>query len=306
MPITFNDVINRTEQLLLGFTRDQVSITYLAAPMTDTDLTFQVDPETVQNLSRGLVEIEDELILVKKFDRATGTVTVFGNGRGMAGTTPAAHASGTFVLDDPRYPKVRVKEAINDTILGTYPDLFVFGEHEFSWTAARYEYPLPADVEDVYRVTVNTIGPSKVWFPATSWRFNPQATLAGTQALPDATGKSLQVMRDFITPGRNVRVIYTKKPTTLALDADEYETVSGLPERTVDLITYGACWRLVPALEAGRLQQQNVEASERSLVVQPGNALQTAQYFERMYLRRLEEERDRFLTLFNTYQTWNS
>src|SRR2546425_4970475 len=170
MATSFDQLVSRVRQQLLGYTKDQASISYLTADMTSTDLTFSVDPETVTNISRGMVEIDSELLLVKKFDRSSGLVTVIPPGRGAEGSTAAAHASGTMVTDDPMFPKLRIQEAINDTINATFPDLWVFGEFEFPKIAARYEYPLPVEVEDVYKVTVNTIGPSAVWFPLSSWR----------------------------------------------------------------------------------------------------------------------------------------
>ena len=309
MAVTFNDLVSRVRQQLLGYARDQASISYLVAPMTATDTTFQVDPETVTNLSRGLVEIDDELILVKKFDRPTGIVTVFGGtsgtGRGAEGTVKASHTLDTLVTNDPQYPRTRIKEAINDTILATYPDLWVFGSYEFPWQAARYEYPLPADVEDVHKVTTNTIGPSRVWFPNSSWRFNPQAS-TGSQAPVGATGKSIQIMRDFIVPGRNVRVMYTKKPNVLVNGTDVYSTTTGYEERTVDLIVYGTCWRLLPAYEAARLQQQSIESTERAPLVPAGAASQASQYYLGLYQRRLNEERDRLFRLFENFQAFNS
>lgn len=310
MAVTFNDIIQRVKQQLLGYTRDQAAISYLTQPMNSTDLTFSVDPETVTALSRGLVEIGDEMLLVKKYDRTSGVVTVFGNastGRGVEATTAASHSVGDIVTSDPRYPKARIKEAINDTILATFPDLWVFGEYEFPWRAARYEYPLPADVEQVYRVTTNTIGPSGVWFPNSSWRFNPQASVTPGQVkpTPTPTGKSLQIMRDYIVPGRNVRVIYQKAPTTLTNDSDLL-TSTGYPERYVDLITYGACFRLLPAYDAGRLQQQSIEATERAPLVPPGSAANASREYLRLYQMRLTEERDRLLELFENYTTFNS
>jgi hypothetical protein len=311
MAITFNDVVARVKQQLLGYTRDQASISYLVAPMDADDVTFQIDPETVTNISRGLIEIDDELILVKKFDRATGIVTVFGGtsgtGRGAEGTTAAAHTLDTLITDDPMYPRARIKEAINDTIQAVYPDLWVFGEYEFPKIAARYEYPLPVDVEDVYKVTVNTIGPSAVWFPLSSWRFNPVASTTAGQVkpTPTPTGKTLQIMRDFIVPGRNIRVTYTKKPNTLDNNADPFEATTGLPERVVDLITYGACWRLLPAYEAARLQQSQIEATERAPLVPVTAATQASQYYLQLYMKRLAEERDRLFRLFENYQSFN-
>lgn len=309
MATSFEQLVSRVKQQLLGYTRDQASISYLTAGMTATDTTFTVDTDTVKNISRGLVEIDDEMIMVKKFDQASGLVTVLGglSGRGVEGTTPAVHSINTFVTDDPMYPVKRVKEAINDTINATFPDLYVFGEHEFPKIAARYEYPLPAEVEDVYKVFVNTIGPSAVWFPLSSWRFNPQASTTAGQVKPTPapTGKSLQIMRDFIVPGRNIRVTYIKRPATLSNDSDDFETTTGYPERYVDMIAYGACWRLLPAYESARLQQQGIEATERAPLVPTGAGSQAAQYYLSLYTRRLQEERDRLFSLYENNQYFN-
>jgi hypothetical protein len=306
--VTFADVVTRVEQQLLGYTKDQASVSQLTQPMTATDTTFTVDSETVTNLSRGLVQIGDEMILVKKFDRTSGIVTVMGglNGRGVLGTTATTHSIDDLVTDDPRFPKQRIKEAINDTILGTYPDLWVFGEYEFPKFAARYEYPIPVDVEDVYKVTANTIGPSAVWFPVTNWRFNPVASMTAGQVkpTPTPTGKSIQIY-NYITPGRNIRVSYIKSPTTLAASTDLF-TDTGYPERYVDMITYGACYRLLPAYEAGRLQQQNIEATERAPLVPTGSASDTVKFFYSLYNQRLTEERTRLQRLFDSYQNFNA
>jgi len=308
MATSFDQLVSRVKQQLLGYTRDQASISYLTANMSSNALTFNVDPDTVTNISRGLVEIGDELLLVKSYDRASGTVTVIPPGRGAEGTSAAAHVTNDMVTDDPMFPRARIKEAINDTINGTYPDLWVFGEHEFPKIAARYEYPLPVEVEDVYKVTVNTIGPSAVWFPLSSWRFNPVASTTAGQVkpTPTPTGKTLQIMRDFVVPGRNIRVTYSKKPNTLVGNSDDFEATTGYPERYVDLITYGACWRLLPAYEAARLQQSQIEATERAPLVPTGAGSQSAQYYLSLYQRRLQEERDRLFRLFDNYQTFNS
>jgi len=310
MAITFDNIVSRVKQQLLGYTRDQASISYLVAPMTASDITLQVDPDTVTNLSRGLIEIDDELMLVKKLDRASGTVTLFGStastARGAEGTVAADHDTDALVTDDPMFPRARIKEAINDTIQATYPDLWVFGTYEFPWQAARYEYPLPVDCDDVYKVFTNTIGPSRVWFPNSSWRFNPQASTTPGQTPSGATGKSLQVMRDFVVPGRNVRVVYTKKPGTLVNNSDVYSTTVGYEERTIDMIVYGACWRLLPAYEAARLQQMAIEATERAPLVPSGAGSQSAQFYYQLYSQRLREERDRLFRLYENYQSFNS
>lgn len=307
MAVTFGNLVERTKQMLLGYTKDQASISFLTAPMLATDTSFVVDASTATNLSRGLVQIGDEMLLVKSIDQATGLIQVMAgvNGRGADGTVATDHAINDIVTTDPRFPRTRIKEAINDTINGVYPDLWVFGEYEFPYLAARYEYPLPVDVDGVYKVVVNTIGPSGVWFPAQSYRFNPIASTTPGQVKPTPapTGKSLQIY-DRIVPGRNIRVSYTKAPTTLDLDAQLF-TETGFPDRYLDLITYGAVWRLLPAYEAGRLQQASIESTERAPLVPTGSASQTSQYFLALYTKRVDEERDRLQQLFESYQTFN-
>ena len=308
MATTFDQIVDRVKQQLLGYTKDQASISYLTVAMNPTDILFQADGETITNLSRGLVEIDDEMLMVKKFDRSSGTVTVMAglNGRGVEGTTPSAHDLNAIITNDPRFPRARIKEAINDTIQAVYPDLFVFGEYEFPYQAARYEYPIPAEAEDVYKVVVNTIGPSRVWFPSQKWRFNALASTGSQVApTPTPTGKTIQIY-DFVVPGRDVRVSYTKKPNTLTNNDDPFEATTGLPDRVIDLIVYGACWRLLPAYEAARLQQQNIEATERAPLVPTGAGSQTAQLYLSLYTKRLNEERDRLFRLFENYQTFNA
>jgi hypothetical protein len=277
--------------------------------MGASDTTFNADLDTVKQVSRGLIEIGDELMLVKSRDNSTGIVTIMAgtNGRGVEGTTAASHSINDIITADPRYPRTRIKEAINDTIQAVYPDLWVFGEFEFPWRAARYEYPIPAEAEGVHRVMTNTIGPSAVWFPNSSWRFNSQASTTAGQVKPSPapTGKSIQIMRDFVVPGRNVRVIYRKKPTALVGNSDDF-SLTGFPDRYIDMIVYGACWRLIPAYESARLQQTAIEATERADLVPTGSASKASQYYYNLYQTRLTEERERLFRLYENYQTFNS
>lgn len=301
---TFGDLVDQVKQQLIGYSKDQATITFLTQPMTDTDVTFTVDLETVTSITRGIVEIDDELLLVKKFDRSSGVVTVMANlsGRGVSGTTAAPHSVDAIVTSDPRYPTARIKEAINSTIDAAFPDVWAFGEHEFPKVAARYEYPMPAEADDVYKVTFNTIGPSKVWLPSQQWRFNPLASTDAETGQP--SGKSIQIL-DGIVPGRAVRVTYTKKPDPLVANSDDF-TVTGYPDRYVDMIMYGATARMLGANEAARLQQQAIESTERAPLVPTGAASQAAQYYWALYQKRLNEERDRLFRLYENYQYFNA
>lgn len=284
---TFGQLVQQTRQKLLGFAMNQESVSELTVAMDADDTTFQADGETIVNLSRGLVEIDDELILVKKWDEASGTVTVMGgtNGRGYEGTTAASHSQNALITSNPAFPRARIKEAINEAIRGLHPDLVVFGSTEITKLAPVIEYELPAEVDDVWYVVGQLVGPSKVAQPMPNWRYNPKARTANF-----TSGKSLQLF-DFVTPGQAMKVVYTKLPSTLSANADDFATVTGYPERVADLVVYGACKRLLPALEAARLQQQAVEATERAPLVPPTSATKAAQLFASLYAERLEQEK---------------
>lgn len=302
---TFADLVSEVKQQLIGYSKDQATITYLTQPMTASDTTFTVDIETVTAITRGIIEIDDELLLVKKFDRTSGVVTVFANttGRGVFGSVAASHVADSIVTSDPRYPTIRIKEAINDTIDASYPDLWVFGNYEFQKQGPQFEYGVPSEIEDVHYVTADTIGPSKIWFPVQKWRFNPLASVDPIEG--NVTGKSIQVL-DRIVPGRKIRVVYTKKPNILVNNSDDFAAVTGYPERYTDLIMYGATARMLGANEAARLQQQAIESTERAPLVPTGAATQASQYYWNLYTKRLQEERDRLFRLFPNYQYFNA
>lgn len=310
MAVTFDNLVQRVRQQLQGYTRDQQALSFLSQPMTSTDTTFMADTGTVKQISQGIIEIEDEMLLVRSFDRTTGVVTLMSDAaycRGIEGTTATAHAAGALVVSDPSFPRQRIKEAIGDTIAALYPDLWVFGQTEFPYLAARFEYPLPEEADNVYKVVANTVGPSGIWKPITKWRFNTMASTTPGQVkpTPTPTGKSIQVF-DQVTPGRNIRVSYTARPGTLVNPSDDFTTVTGYPERYIDMIVYGACWRMLPAYEAARLQQTSVETNERAPLVPVGAATGSSQYYLGLYTKRLNEERDRMFRLFENYQSFNS
>lgn len=286
---TFSGLVTQVRQQLMGYARDQQAVAELAVGMTDTDTTFTVSQDTVTSISRGLVEVDDELILVKSFDRTSGQVSVFGglNGRGAEGTTPAAHSFQALVTSGVTFPRVRVMEAINATIRTLSPGLVAFGETDIVNLSVVYEYGMPADATDVWSVSDQTVGPSQVWEQGRTWKF---ITKAPTSAFP--TGKSVQLL-DAVTPGRTMHVVYTKDPQPLVNAADDWLTVTGLPERAADLAVWGACARLLPAYEAARLQQSSIEATERAPLVPVRSAASAAQYYQLMFDKRLAEERAR-------------
>jgi hypothetical protein len=296
---TLEDLRQRVLSQILGFTRDQQQISELAAPMTNVDTTFTLDTNTARNISRGLVEIDEELILVRSLDFTTNVATVIGltNGRGRMGTTAASHSANALVTMSPIVPRIRITEAINQTILAMYPTIPIFSTTEITKLAPVFEYAMPADTEDIWYIVSDTVGPTQVHYPSPRWRYNPMAPTSDF-----ATGKSVQLL-DYVTPGRAIRIVYVKAPTTLSLSTDLL-TSTGFDDRMAETVTWGACARLIPTYEVGRLQQLSVEGSERANLVPATAALKTAGYYEQLFQQQLQIERNRILEETPNYAFW--
>lgn len=296
---TLEDLRQRVRSLVMGFTRDQQQVSELAVPMTPTDTSFTLDSNTVRNISRGLVEIDDELILVKSVDQPTAVATIVGltNGRGREGSVAASHAVNSLVTMSPILPRVRITEAINQTILAMYPTIPVFSTTEITKLSPVFEYQMPADTEDIWYVVSDTVGPSQVHYPSPRWRYNPNAP---TSDFP--SGKSIQLL-DSVTPGRAIRVTYVKAPSLL-VNASDTISSTGYEDRMAETIVWGACARLIPAYESARLQQTAIEGTERANLVPATAALKTAQYYEMLFQQAIARERDRILDETPNFAFW--
>lgn len=297
---TFDQLITRVRRELRGFTLDQASMCTLAQDMLASDETFMVDLDDVNEVSRGLVEIDDELILVKGYDAQTGLVDVLGglNGRGAEDTAPAAHTADAIITMAPTFPRQAIKDAVNDSIVNLYPTLVVLATTEFDFVAARVEYPMPADAEDVWTVVGRWVGPEIVSGAMPNWRFS---THPNTADFP--TGRSIQLWTG-ITPGQTVKVVYTKRPALLSANADDFATTTGYPDRVADLVVWDAARRLLPSVMSARLQQTSVESTERSQLVSASDVARTVQTYAQMYGERLQQERERQFQENPNFQTF--
>lgn len=279
---TFNDMVEEVLINLEGFTLRQDRTTYLTAAIDNNDLTMSL--ASGDNIGKGIVEIDDELIHIDSVDRSDRSATISPFGRGYRGTTAASHALNTKVTFSPSFPRLSVKRAINDTIRAVYPNIFGVASTTFTYNAAQTTYSLPVNAETVLAVSWDSIGPSGEWIPIRRWRQDP--TAASTEY---ATTNSISIY-DALVPGRTVQVIYTKEPTTLSSTSDVFTTVTGLSESVRDVIVYGAAYRMVSFLDPGRLTFTSPEADQNDTTRQFGAGTNTARYLLALYQQRLQEE----------------
>ena len=277
----FSELIDETSLSLTGYTNRQDQATFLTSPMAATDLTFVVADGTV--LTRGLVEIDDELIWVDSFDRTSNTATIPAYGRGFRDTTAAVHTAGTRVTITPSFPRSVIRRNLQQAIDAVYPDLFGIYYTLFTFQAAVTTYVLPDECVDVLAASWQTIGPSKEWLPIRHYRVDRTAN-----PIVWNSGKTISI-REGIIPGRQIMVTYTKKPTVLLYDTDDF-SMTGLEDTCREVIVLGAAYRTAMYLDFGRVPAMSAEAGSMGQNNPVGSAVNIGRSIQNLYQQRLQIE----------------
>jgi hypothetical protein len=282
---TLSDMISEVRSNLAGYTLRQDRITYLAntGGINTTDTTIQIGSS--DNLAKGIIEIDDELMWIDSFNKANSTLTVIpGFGRGYQGTTPSPHAQNSQVTMTPTFPRGVIKQAINDTINSFYPKLFATFSSVFTFNAAQVTYNLPAGARDALFVSWQTPGPSKEWLPVNRWRIDRMANVA-TFNSPTTIN-----LYEKIQPGRKVQVWYSALPVTMSNATDDFVDVTGLPESCRDVVILGAAYRLLSYLDTGRINLTSAEADLADAKLPSTAGASSSKYVFALYQQRLMEE----------------
>lgn len=255
-----------------GYTSTIDASSYLMSAVTATDLSFTVADGT--GFSRGIAQIDEELLILDAADRGVGLLTCgHVSSRGVRGTTAATHAAGARMTMSPSIPRHQAVRAVEHTIRSSN-GLYATDSHSFDYSAATAGYELPSDVDTILAVT---------WLP-------PEVANGYIQISRykhDRFNNQI-ILRQGVLPGEEVTVYYTKEPTVPA-QSEDFST-SGLPASCEDVIRYGAAWRLMSFLEPMSLLGQSSEADAMDSVNTPAARLKVSQYFFQMYRQRLDEE----------------
>jgi hypothetical protein len=293
---------NLTDEVLLnlegfGALQDTVAqVTVGSANVTTgyTDVTL-TSPQITSGsgITPSVIEVQDELMYVANatFTASPASLTCQVL-RGWRGTTQATPSTPDHARLNPRFPRAAVKRAINDTIAGLYPRLFVIKTTEINYQANRATYDLPADARNVIAVTVQHNPSSPDWSASRYWRMDNQGGSGS------ATGKVISV-RDG-NPGRKIRVTYTAEPATLPANSSDFAAISGLPDWVREVVVYGACWRLVSFADASNAFSTSAEQRLINDNQQGGQSKSQslARYFLGMFETRLAEAEGRMQDLY--------
>ena len=278
---TFAQLADRVEAVLHGYTENTEPSTWLTTSATSTSTSLTVYDASV--VGRGYVQIDDEIVFVNSTDNVANTLTLAPWGRAQRGTTAAAHSANAKITVSPLFPRKEIKNAINNTIDAMYPSIFATGSYDFAYIASQYSYQIPAAVQNILSVTYSIVGPSKEWFPARGWQLD---RTADSDAF--STGKSLSIYSEIV-PGQTVHVSYSKRPTLLTNDNDEYETVTGFPSYSEDVVIYGAAFRMISFLDPSRLGPQSAAADILDGVRPNGSGQNASRFLYNIYQQRLNE-----------------
>ena len=289
---TFAELVDDTLLYLYGFTTLQDQATYLTAGVSASATSLPLADATA--ISRGVLEIDDELIWADTIDTQALTATIPPYGRGYRGTQASSHASGTRVVSSPLFPRNLVKQAINQAITAVYPDLWGIGVTTFTLNPAITTYSIPSGSSKILSVSWQTVGPTREWMPVRRWRLDQHANTGAF-----ATGATISVY-DSITPGRTVQVVYAKQPSQLVNTTDDFVTVTGLPASAEDVIRYGAAYRMVPFFDSPHLSGMSAEADFAANQRPVGASSQLGRYMLQQYQVRLQEETRRLQDLYPT------
>ena len=299
MATTFTDMINEVSMNLSGYTLTQDRSTYIKTAVTAV-ASSSASPTTLSlgstdNVGKGIVEIDEELLWIDTYDRVGNTATVAPYGRAYLGTTLAAHAVDAKVTISPTFPRFSIKRAINDTINAVGSSIFAASTTTITSNAAVAAFRLPTTVtldttadslkiRNILAIAYQSIGASKEWIPIRTWRFDSNAnTTAFT------SGQTVSIY-DVVPSGRTIQIVYAKDPEVFTTNAQEFPTQTGLPESCKDVVILGATYRLLSNLDPARAGMVSPQADEVDNKRPYGSSQSLTKQVYALYSQRLAEE----------------
>jgi hypothetical protein len=276
---SFSDLIDETQIMLSGYSQRQDQATFLTANMDDSQLTIQV--ADAGSLSRGLIEIGDELMWVDSFDRTNSTATLSPYGRGFRSTRKSPHNAGDRVTVSPSFPRDIIRKQLNNAVTGVFPDIFGVFYTTFQFISSKNTYELPSEADEVLAVSWQTVGPTQEWLPVRQYSMNKNAFVGSFN-----TGKTITVF-DGIVPGRTVHVVYSRQPQELLLPSDDFESVTKLPPYAKEAVILGAAYRLVSFMDSSRLPGESAEIDQIDQQTPVGSGGTVTRALFQLYQQRL-------------------
>jgi hypothetical protein len=240
---TAANVIDRALRQLLSGTVEPRNKLQISIDANDTSV---VTTYALEGLRQGQTfEIDSELFYIWEADNGTKTLTVE---RGYAGTIPVAHADGSLVKLQPRFPRAQMLEAINDELA----DLSSPVNGLFQVKTVDIDYNGSDTMIDLDGVTdiIDLLGVS-VRYLTDDYPVARRVRLVRNVPTDDFPSGLALRFDQGVFPGR-LRIVYKAPYSPVASESDNLLTVSGVQDSVVDLLVLGGQIRLMGPREIKR------------------------------------------------------
>lgn len=275
-PLSIPSLVDEVLDAVHGYSRHQEQRTSLTVAIDSDDLSLSVGD--IAQISKGLIEVEDELMQVATVDASNNVVTIEPWGRAQSGTTATSHSADVRVTGAPLFPRQRVRNAIYGVLRECFPRVFAVATTLLTGSPVVTNFTLPVDCYHVLRVENNVIGPSGMWMPVKRWRQNKTSD-----------GLEIEILSPVDLGSERVRVQYIRVPPTSFTDTDDLSGF-GYDYQVRDLIILGATARLMAFTETSRVQTESMVAQGRADSVPPGAATNASKMLYALYQKRVDDE----------------
>lgn len=260
---------------LTMLTREQrTEVNTLDGQISSTSATSLTLDDLDSIISPGeLIAVDDEVMYVRRYDTATGQMTVY---RGQLGSTAATHADGAVVLVAPRFTPF---EALNEVIA----EVSDIGDRLFAVSTATPSFTAGAELVDldsaahdqVYRIISMKVSTSMTRRP---WADSKFRLLRDMPTGDYPSGFAVDMLGSQRIAG-TARITYAHSLDTSSLARATTLAAIGIPDYAADVLTFGACYRLLgprDATSSDRSAQGNSRRDEETL---PLAAIRSADWF---------------------------
>lgn len=226
----------------------------------DADVEWRFATPTLWN--RGDIaedQAAGELVYITEDHPSAADVTVR---RGQRGTTAkvAGYAAGDVFYKNPVYTRQDIERFINETIDNDlWPNVWMWGEHSFSFSSGDTTYEMPANCGDVAQVYQYDLGSSSRLYPIDTRLWEYQGLLNSAVS----TNQNFLRLRRVHDETATVYVTYKQKPLSSAIDDLSDEVAAMIPYRVVGKLLAGV--RIAPSRTAPGRSSPVVNTSDSQL-----------------------------------------
>jgi hypothetical protein len=273
--------------------RTEVSVDLLTGTINSSVTSLALDLDHTKAQAHGsILEIGTEQLFVMSYSAPNYTVI-----RGWNGTSAASHTAGDMVVVNPRFPRSRVLQLIEEEIR-SWPDTvgqITSTEVSFGATATVADTGLSAGTDLRMMLKVQT----EPFNAYDQWRRLEAELIPDVDASDFASGYGLQ-------PGGPLGVATTVHCTWLtgftltniATEATNLNTAVGVSATLEEALLYGVMSRAMAGKEIPRTDEKHAQQQERDGRVPPTHMIQTMAVYQGIRDKAIHDESRRIRAEF--------